>query len=425
MSWLSGFGSFGLGSSRSVILAGLLLLGCEQPTPPPAEATLIRALPVQVSQFDRTAALTGEIQARHESNLGFRVGGKVVERLVDVGQAVTSGQLLARLDNQDQTNAVRSAESDVAAARAAVEQSRTQEERQRSLLANGFTTRVQYDNALKRYQQAQAELNSAEAQLGSARDTLSYTELRADRDGVITAKMAEPGQVVAVGQTVLRLADPGEREAVFQVPGASIRLEGREGLPTAGGRPGAPSCTGARGGRPPPNRGPPGRAGTPPPAGPPAPPPQAPTQIPARRAASTVRSTMRRTAGCSPSACGASTGCSRSIASTYCVRSLVPMEKKDTSRASRSAIITADGTSIMMPSSTRGTSSSRRTASVIALARSNSAGVALIGYMMRTGPSTEARSMARSWVRNRSSRSKHRRMPRTPRKGLPSAGMRR
>ncbi|NUB26777.1 efflux RND transporter periplasmic adaptor subunit [Azospirillum brasilense] len=232
MSWLSGFGSFGLGSSRSVILAGLLLLGCEQPTPPPAEATLIRALPVQVSQFDRTAALTGEIQARHESNLGFRVGGKVVERLVDVGQAVTSGQLLARLDNQDQTNAVRSAESDVAAAQAAVEQSRTQEERQRSLLANGFTTRVQYDNALKRYQQAQAELNSAEAQLGSARDTLSYTELRADRDGVITAKMAEPGQVVAVGQTVLRLADPGEREAVFQVPGASIRLEGREGLPT-------------------------------------------------------------------------------------------------------------------------------------------------------------------------------------------------
>ncbi|MGY0710953.1 efflux RND transporter periplasmic adaptor subunit [Azospirillum argentinense] len=231
MSWSSGFGSSGFGSSRSAVFAGLLLLGCEQPTPPPAEATLIRALPVQVSQFDRTAALTGEIQARHESNLGFRVSGKVVERLVEVGQTVTSGQLLARLDNQDQTNAVRSAESDVAAAQAAVEQSRTQEERQRSLLANGFTTRVQYDNAQKRFQQAQAELNSAEAQLGSARDTLSYTELRADRDGVITAKAAEPGQVVAVGQPVLRLADPNEREAVFQVPGASIRLEGREGLP--------------------------------------------------------------------------------------------------------------------------------------------------------------------------------------------------
>ncbi|TWA67383.1 RND family efflux transporter MFP subunit [Azospirillum brasilense] len=231
MTWSFGPGTSSFGSSGTAIVASLLLLGCEQPAPPPAEATLIRALPVQVSQFDRTAALTGEIQARHESNLGFRVSGKVVERLVDVGQAVTSGQLLARLDNQDQTNAVRSAESDVAAAQAAVEQSRTQEERQRSLLANGFTTRVQYDNAQKRFQQAQAELNSAEAQLGSARDALSYTELKADRDGVITAKAAEPGQVVAVGQTVLRLADPGEREAVFQVPGASIRLEGQAGLP--------------------------------------------------------------------------------------------------------------------------------------------------------------------------------------------------
>lgn len=211
--------------------AGLLLSGCEQPAPPPAEATLVRAVPVQVAQFDRTATLTGEIQARHESSLGFRVAGKVVERRVDVGAAVKGGDLLARLDNQDQTNAVQSAESDVTAAQAFVEQSRTQEERQRKLLADGFTTRVQYDNAQKRYSQAQAELGSAEAKLRAAQDTLSYTELRADRDGVITAKAAEPGQVVAAGQMVLRLADPKEREAVFQVPGASLRSENRTGLP--------------------------------------------------------------------------------------------------------------------------------------------------------------------------------------------------
>ncbi|WP_448204917.1 efflux RND transporter periplasmic adaptor subunit [Azospirillum sp. sgz302134] len=218
-------------TSKSAFLASLTLLGCEQPAPPPAEATLIRAVPVQETTFDRTAALTGEIQARHESNLGFRVGGKVVERLVDVGAVVANGDLLARLDSQDQQNAVRSAESDVAAAQAYVEQSRTQEERQRSLLAQGFTTRVQYDNALRRFTQAQAELNSAQAKLSAAKDTLSYTELRADRDGVITAKAAEPGQVVAAGQMVLRLADPGEREAVFQVPGSSTRLEGEKELP--------------------------------------------------------------------------------------------------------------------------------------------------------------------------------------------------
>ena len=210
-----------------VVTACLLLVGCDQPTPPSAEATLVRALPVKVTQFDRTTALTGEIQARHESSLGFRVAGKIVERPADVGMKVSRGDLLARLDNQDQMNSVRSAESDVAAAQAFVEQSQTQEERQRKLLADGFTTRVQYDNAQKRFTQAQAELSAAEAKLHSARDTLSYTELRSDRDGVITAKAAEPGQVVSAGQMVLRLADPSEREAVFQVPGAALRVEGR------------------------------------------------------------------------------------------------------------------------------------------------------------------------------------------------------
>ena len=213
------------------ILASIALLGCEQPTPPPAEATLVRAVEVRETALDRMAALTGEIQARHESNLGFRVAGKVVERPVDVGQGVAAGDLLARLDDQDQRNAVTAAQSDVAAALAFVEESRTQEERQRKLLADGYTTRNQYDNAQRRFAQAQAELKAAEAKLRSAQDTLSYTELRADRAGVISAKGAEPGQVVASGQMVVRLADPSEREAVFQVPGASIRLEGGKELP--------------------------------------------------------------------------------------------------------------------------------------------------------------------------------------------------
>jgi len=218
-------------TARTAIIVSFVLLGCEQPAPPPAEATLIRALAVQTTQFDRTSALTGEIQARHESNLGFRVGGKVIERLVDVGKTVAEGDLLARLDGQDQENALKAAQSEVAAAQAFVEQSRTQEERQRKLLADGYTTRTQYDNAQRRYTQAQADLSSAEAKLRTAQDTLSYTELRADRAGIITAKGAEPGQVVASGQMVVQLADPNEREAVFQVPGAGLRLEGGAEMP--------------------------------------------------------------------------------------------------------------------------------------------------------------------------------------------------
>ncbi len=218
-------------TARTAIIASFVLLGCEQPTPPAAEATLIRALAVRTTQFDRTPTLTGEIQARHESNLGFRVGGKVIERPVDIGDKVAEGDLLARLDSQDQQNALKAAQSDVAAAQAFVEQSRTQEERQRKLLADGYTTRNQYDNAQRRYTQAQAELSSAQAKLRSAQDTLSYTELRADRAGVITAKGAEPGQVVASGQMVVRLADPNEREAVFQVPGAGLRINAGAEMP--------------------------------------------------------------------------------------------------------------------------------------------------------------------------------------------------
>lgn len=213
-------------TARTAIIASFVLLGCEQPAPPPAEATLVRALGVQTTRFDRTSALTGEIRARHESNLGFRVGGKVTERLVDIGDSVAEGDLLARLDSQDQQNALKSAQSDLAAAQASIEQSRTQEERQRKLLADGYTTRTQYDNAQRRYAQAQAELASAQARLDAAQDALSYTELRADRAGVITAKAAEPGQVVASGQMVVRLADPDEREAVFQVAGAGLRIGG-------------------------------------------------------------------------------------------------------------------------------------------------------------------------------------------------------
>src|ERR671911_79546 len=227
-------------TTRTAIIVSFALLGCEQPSPPAAEATLIRALAVQTSQFDRTSALTGEIQSRRESNLGFRVGGKVTERLVDIGDKVAEGDLLARLDSQDQQNALKSAQSEVAAAQASIEQSQAEEERQGKLLTDGYTTRTQYDNAQRRYAQAQADLASAQAKLNSAQDTLSYTELRADRAGVITAKGAEPGQVVASGQMVVRLVDPITRTytvkvALIDPPPAFLlgsSVVGRARLPT-------------------------------------------------------------------------------------------------------------------------------------------------------------------------------------------------
>ena len=203
---------------RGAIIACLVLSGCEQPVPPPASPTQVRAVADHVTNFDSSGSLTREIQARYESDLGFRMVSKVVERPGDIGASVTQGQLLTRMDNQDQRNALKSAQSALTAAEAVLEQTRTQEERMRKLLTNGYTNREKYDDAQQQYSTAQAELTTAQ-------DTQSCTESRADREGAITTKGAEPGQVMAFGQMVVRLVDPKEQDAVFQVAGLRTRLE--------------------------------------------------------------------------------------------------------------------------------------------------------------------------------------------------------
>jgi membrane fusion protein, multidrug efflux system len=213
MTWMAG---------AALLIACLTLGACDQGSAPPAEPTPVRAMAVQLRELDDTAALTGEIRARFESDLGFRVAGKVVDRPVDVGATVRKGDLLARLDDQDQQNSLKSAQADLAAAQAELAQTQTEEGRQSKLLASGYTTKVRYDLALKQYRTARAHVDAATANLKIAQDTVSYTELRADRDGIITAKGSEVGEVVAAGQMIVRLAQPGEKDAVFQVAGTRL-----------------------------------------------------------------------------------------------------------------------------------------------------------------------------------------------------------
>ena len=162
-------------------------------------------------------SLTGEIQPRYQADIGFRVNGKILERPVDVGTQVKKGDLLARLDPQQYRQDFEVAKAEVAAAEAEVTRSQAQEYRQRELLKNGNTTRVQYDQALKTFKTAQAQLDSAQAKQIQASENLGYTDLKADNDGVITAIGADAGQVVSAGQMVVRLAQPGEREGVFNI----------------------------------------------------------------------------------------------------------------------------------------------------------------------------------------------------------------
>ena len=177
----------------------------------------VRTVTVEPKQAGETLSLTGEIQPRYQADLGFRVNGKILDRPVDVGTQVKTGDLLARLDPQQFRQDLEVAKAEVAKANAEVTRSQAQEYRQRELLKNGHTTQVAYDQALKTFKAAQAEADAARARQVQASENLGYTDLKADADGVISAIGADPGQVVSAGQMVVRLAQPGEREAVFNV----------------------------------------------------------------------------------------------------------------------------------------------------------------------------------------------------------------
>jgi RND family efflux transporter MFP subunit len=164
------------------------------------------------------------------SQVGFEVGGRLTSRDVDVGAIVRKGQKIAQLSAVDYQNKVTAAEADLVAAKAAVAQAAPQEERYRILLAKQITTRPIYENALKALQSAEAQVQSAEANLRIAKNQLSYAELRAPDDGVVTATNADPGQVVAAGQKVVEISRSSEREAVFAVASEHI-AHARLGMP--------------------------------------------------------------------------------------------------------------------------------------------------------------------------------------------------
>jgi membrane fusion protein, multidrug efflux system len=181
-------------------------------------AAFVRTEVVQPQDRRASITLTGEIQARLRADLSFRVSGRVIARLVDVGAHVNAGEILARLDPAEQQADLDAAIASVAAAESQLRVAKATFERQTYLISSGFTTRVAYDQAQERLRTAEAEFELAKAQLGRAKDALANTELRAGAVGVITARSLEVGQVVQAAQAVFTLAQDGERDAVFDVP---------------------------------------------------------------------------------------------------------------------------------------------------------------------------------------------------------------
>lgn len=184
---------------------------------PRQEAPIVRlAAAVPVAGSDR--GFTGVVGARVQSNLGFRVPGKIIERLATAGQPVKAGQPLMRIDETDLRLALTAKRNAVAAARAAVVQTQADERRYASLVNDGWASRQRHEQTKAALDTARAQLASAEADARVAENEATYSVLVADSDGTVVETLGEPGQVVAAGQTVVRIAQAGPREAVVALP---------------------------------------------------------------------------------------------------------------------------------------------------------------------------------------------------------------
>ncbi|MDR3432693.1 MAG: efflux RND transporter periplasmic adaptor subunit [Rouxiella aceris] len=198
---------------------------------PRNQPPLVRAASV-VSAVDTSRAFTGVIVARIQSDLGFRVQGKILERLVDTGQNVKRGQILMRLDPVDLNLQAQAQQQTVSAARARAKQTAADEARYRSLVTAGAVSASAYDQIKVAADTAKADLSAAQAQADVARNATGYAVLLADADGVVMDTLAEPGQVVSAGQAVVRLARAGQREAIVHLP-ETVRPDiGSEALAT-------------------------------------------------------------------------------------------------------------------------------------------------------------------------------------------------
>ena len=217
--------AFRIAMAAAVALA---VAGCNKKEIAAPDARPVRSVTVKTSGEGEIVSLTGQIRAKDEVSLAFRVDGRMIDRPVHVGDELKAGQLVARLEPRIQDNALQSAEANLASTEAILTQARLTFTRQERLLKDGWTTQANYDEAHQKLLTVEAQVDSAEAQVRIAREQQSYTNLFADASGSVTATGAEPGEVVRAGQTIVQLARPGGRDAVFDVPEQLIRTGPRD-----------------------------------------------------------------------------------------------------------------------------------------------------------------------------------------------------
>ncbi|RZA16691.1 MAG: efflux RND transporter periplasmic adaptor subunit, partial [Lysobacteraceae bacterium] len=213
----------GIGISVVAFAVAATLAGCSGDKAPAEPIRNVLVVEPGGGTDAATSVYAGEIRARNENPLAFRVGGNISRRLVDVGDVVKAGQLLAELDPGDQRLQAAAAQAELAAARANLSRARGDLQRYKALADQQLVSRSTYDAQVAAYKAAEGQARAARAQAGVAGNQAAYTQLRAPRDGVVATRSAEAGQTVAAGQAVFTLAGDGPREVAIALPESRIR----------------------------------------------------------------------------------------------------------------------------------------------------------------------------------------------------------
>jgi membrane fusion protein, multidrug efflux system len=210
--------------SASLLAATLVLSACSKPTPLEAPIRAVRVITVGADRIQSNAEYAGEVRARVESRLGFRVAGKMIRRQAELGQRVKAGDVLAQLDPQDYKLSAEAAKASQGAALTNRDLAAADYKRYKELFDKNFISGAELERRDAALKSAQAQLDQAQAQASGQSNQAAYTALVADVSGVVTSVDAEPGQVVAAGTPVVRIAQDGPRDVVFSVPEDKISL---------------------------------------------------------------------------------------------------------------------------------------------------------------------------------------------------------
>jgi len=213
----------------AIVLApalALVVASCSRPTAAPEPVRAVKLMTVQVGQMHAQPEFAGEVRARTELRLGFRVAGKILRRPAEIGQRVKRGDLLAQLDPQDLRLATQAAQAQVTQAQTSRDLAVNELQRAQSLKEQNFISGVEVDRRQATLNAAQAQVAQVQAQLKAQSNQSGYSDLVAPMAGTITAVEAEPGQVVAVGAPIVRIAQDGPLDVWFSVPESSIAAIG-------------------------------------------------------------------------------------------------------------------------------------------------------------------------------------------------------